>query len=196
MGTTVTNVHVHVGDGPLAAEQVAAAMSQPALVSPAEGGWVSIFPADELPGDDSLAKALSVALDRPVVNFFCFDSDIAVADLIVAGEALDQIVVAWPGVAEEMMDDDELALGELVPGITARTEVRGDLERWRSTLGTAPSITEIVAAINADPQCPFAEQTAGEILGRLGIPERKLVMGHRYYEHGEDPETSATFLRV
>jgi hypothetical protein len=196
MGTTVTNLHVHVGDGPVSAEEVAAAVGQPAMVSPSEGGWVSVFPADELPGDDSLAKSLSATLDRPVVNFFCFDSDIAVADLIVGGQVLDQIVVAWPGVAEEMMDDDDLADREPVAGITAQTEVKGDLERWLATLGSTASIADILAAINADPQCPFAEQTAGEILERFGIPQRKLLMSHRYYDHGEDPETSATVLRT
>lgn len=205
MGTTVSNLHVLVSDSVLTAEAVAELVSEPALVAPAEGGWISVFPESEAMGDTTLAAELSIALGQPVVNFFCFDSDVSVADLVVDGAVIDQIVVSWPGYFEEMMGDAG-DIGEDVPGgvgddnvvqgVVADMQVKGDLGTWISTMGCEATTAQIVDAINADPTSPFADQVAAAIFGLLGVAPRKLLMAHRFYLRGEDPEVAATLLHT
>jgi len=205
MGTTVSNLHISIGDEALSAESVAELVSETAMIAPDDGGWLSVFPAEDNPGDDALAARLSATLGRPVVNFFCFDSDIAVGTLIVDGRVLDRIVVGWPGAFEELMGDGTEAGAdvsdgdrddEIASGFPPHMEVTGDLDTWIATLGSRTTKDHVVEAIKANKASPFAEDVAAAVFGVLGVSPRKLLMSHRFYLQGEDPETAATFVRT
>ena len=194
VGTTASNFHVLVdGDRAETQQQVAAALTALSLVSPPRAGWVSVFPADESLGSPGEAPAVSARLDRPCVSFYCFDSDLAMATLWASGRGVDQLAIAWPGLWEEMGFPPPS--GEPIAGLGSSLEVAGDIDLWIRTLGRGAR-AKATAAIAADPECPFADGVAAAVLGTFGLDPNRLTMAFRHYESGEQPEESATFLRV
>lgn len=194
MGTSASNFHVFVGDGGAETQQqVASAVTTPSLVSPPRGGWVSVFAADESIGPPGEAPSVSGELGRPCVSFYCFDSDLAMATLWVDGGGVSQLAIAWPGLWEEMGFPPPP--GHPIEGLGSTLEVVGDIDLWISTLGRGAR-SEVIAAIAADPECPFADGVAAAALGVFGIDPNRLTMSFRHHESGELPEERATFLRV
>jgi hypothetical protein len=194
MGSTVNSVHVYVGDdGPDDATAVADAVTVPALVTPPDGGWVTVYPASEALGDDALAGSLSRQLGRPCVSYFCMDSDIAAATLVVRGAAVDRLVFARPDRYEEMTGGPPV--GAPVPGVDSDVAVFGDLGVWLTTLGVGDR-DEIVDGANDDPETPFADDVATAVLAGFGLASHRLGTAYRFFERDDDAEEIATFLRI
>ncbi|MBV9561764.1 MAG: hypothetical protein JOY90_15150 [Bradyrhizobium sp.] len=93
MGTFVTNLHVHQGSREHVVATLRSLRIVPAYVRGSGDVWISIFPeaADQ---DDAalpeMARALSKALNRPVIAFIVHDSDVFLYWLYEGGKELDR----------------------------------------------------------------------------------------------------------
>lgn len=196
VGTTASSIWVRLdgADGDeVAAQRVAQAFGAASLVAPPQNGWVTVFPAEPTYGDPGPARRLSSALGSTCADFFCFDSDVAQATLIVEGADLDVLFISPPGLREELREmGDSPPEGPPVPGITVGWEVTGALERWTTALGRSTP-AELVAAINGEPSTPFAEEIAAAALEGFGIGSDRLTMDYRFFEY--EPDRAAGFLR-
>jgi hypothetical protein len=182
MGTTANSIHVWCGL-PDVADQVGPLVRTPAYLSGPAGGWVTVWPQDQSFGLDPLAQRLSAELDRPVVDFFIFDSDVAAATLVLMGSALDQIVLCHEGLLDEMGWEEPL--GPRVRGVESDMEVRGNLSAWTSTLGVSEE--DVLAAANrAESGSPFVEDLTTSLLGAFGLDAHRLQTAYGFIDNGDE----------
>jgi hypothetical protein len=213
MGTSCASYHVFVGSDDAGQQQsVASSVTFAALISPPRNGWVSVFPESEYADESMLPDGhLSTATGRPVLVFNCHDSDVAMALLSVGGEIVGDIRIEWPGMMDDMMammgdmdDQESERLGieqdavdrEPFPGINLESlAVSGDPTPWIAALGRGDT-DEIAAAVNADPDTSFADHVASALFSCFGLDGDRLTMTYRWYERGEQPDETSSFVRV
>lgn len=152
------------------------AIDQPALVSPATNGWVSVYPVSGTDNAPLAHDALSVAVDAMVVAFFCFDSDIAVAELAHNGEMVTLLVAAHPETVTMMMGSvptaPVLAEGD-------HFKLWADLPAWISRLGQVDT-ERLMDVLAKDLTEPFAETSAIGLLNAFGITDERLTTAYRF----------------
>lgn len=124
MGTTFTNCHVRAESAQVVRAAVREALTVPAYVSDAAGGWVSVF-ADEIDFEGNIARRLSAHTGLPVLHLWEYDSDVGGYRLFVIGESRDEYETDPDWFAGEPGED-----GEPTPHKTAeeRERLKGNPE--------------------------------------------------------------------
>jgi hypothetical protein len=214
LGTTVNNLHVFLesvqGD---AQALVARCVSEEAFVSPPLNGWVSVFPSDLMLGDNTLARHISGTLRCPVVSYFCYDSDVSVAELIIDGRTVDILQIGHlPPDDEDYADDDpphDDVTGStaerdysstphnrsIVSSEDAILEVKADLDLWVTTLGK-PSRDDLFDALQKGRYEHSANHIAQSLMIGFGLVDNRLHMAYRFYERGEDADEFTRFIAI
>src|ERR1700679_2096902 len=94
MGASFTNCQVRSTDANAVATVLASLVKSRAYISPASGGWVTVYDEATESQDSKLliklAKELSKTLKTEVFGFLVHDSDIAVYYLCQNGELVDE----------------------------------------------------------------------------------------------------------
>lgn len=174
MGLTVDNFHIRTHDR----SAVVTAIEQPALVSPANNSWVSVYPFGG-PDNTPLSHAdLSTTLDTPVVAFFCFDSDIAVAELAHQGELVALLTASHPETATMMMGS---APSEPVLVQGDPFTLWADLQAWTQRLGQLDE-DSLFGTLAEDVKEPFAETSAITFLKAFGLNAARLTTAYRFLQ--------------
>lgn len=169
---TVHRVSLNVSSLHVRTEDQAAVhrlVERPALISPAAGGWVSIYSQDEFETPVA-ADVLSAELHAPVVHFGCFESSIATAELSSEGAWLTQLTSGEPPLIEEfygaLPSDPVVSENEFVT-------VWFDAAKWSAALGDITS-DRLSASAAVAPDDPFPEAAVISVLELVGISAESL----------------------
>lgn len=182
MSTTINNIHVHFDSGTPYTEigAGAAEICGSAYLSGNIDGWVSVLPETETFNDPSHAIALSTKFQRPCIDLFCFQSDMAVAALIVDGDVVTRLTA---GGGEFFAPPDT---GE--PNIAIDGTGGGiwfDAEPWTSVFPTA-DVAALATTLTTDP--PTAEDAIAALFTTLAIPTERAITAYRHIDLDPQPE--------
>jgi hypothetical protein len=184
MGSFITNLHVRGADRSAVIAALRSLDAVPAYVrdSP-ETAWTSIYP--EAAGQDEavlpeMARALSKALQRPVVAFIVHDSDILLYWLCDDGEQLDRYNSA-PGY---FTDEDEATPPE-----------GGNPDALTVYCLPGASPDRLLRLLHTE-EFLFAEHRLMELAKILGIPDRPANDSYHYLVEGQGAPGSLTLVQA
>jgi len=184
MGSFITNLHVRCADRHAVIAALRSLDAVPAYVrGSSETTWTSIFP-DAAGHDEAvlpeMARALSKALQLPVIAFIVHDSDILRYWLCDGGEELDRYNSA-PGY---FTDEDEATPPE-----------GGNPAVLTAYCLPGPSRDRLLRLLNSE-DFVFAEDRLAELAKILGIPERPAVDSYHYLVDGQGAPGSLTLVQA
>lgn len=192
MGASFTNCHVRSTDANAVAAVLASLVKSRAYISPASGGWVTIFDEASESQDSKilikLAKELSKALKTEVFGFLVHDSDIAVYYLCQNGDLMDEFDSCPDYFDNEVSEED-------------RRRVRGVTEKLLPLAIAGTTREQIDAVIHPASREDFplmAEEIISDLGTLLGMDENRTGLGFEYFENeGENMmDDAADFVMV
>lgn len=177
MGASFTNCQVRSTDANAVATVLAPLLKSRAYVSPASGGWVTVYDEATESQDSKLliklAKELSKALKTEVFGFLVHDSDIAVYYLCQNGELVDEF------------DSCPDYFGNEVSAVE-RERVRGITEKLLPLAVAGTTREQIDAVIHPASRQDFplmAEEIILDLGTLLGMDENRTGLGFEYFEN-------------
>ena len=176
MGAFFTNCQVRSDDANAVVTALGPLLQSRAYVSPAAGGWVTVYDeATESQDEKSLmrlAQGLSKALNTAVFGFQMHDSDIAVYYLCQKGELVDEFDSCPNYFGDRISDKD-------------RQKVRGVTDKLLPLCIAGTSREQIDAIIHPESDEDFpvmAEDIITNLGMLLGLDENRITLGFEYFE--------------
>jgi hypothetical protein len=185
MGAFFTNYQVRSESPPDAARALARLTAGPAVVSPASGGWVTVYdePSDAQDLDllRRTAMGLSRALSTAVFAFLVHDSDVLIYLLYESGGLADEF-----NSCPDYFGESDEALGGDAPAV---------LRHCR----TGTTVEQVQHLLDPDGGSAFAEQTLEELAYLLGIDPSRATSGFTYFTEADadgPPPDAEQYIKV
>lgn len=192
MGAFFTNYQVRSTDANAVATKLAPLLKSRAYVSPASGGWVTVYDEATESQDSEvlikLAKVLSKALKTEVFGFLVHDSDIAFYYLCQNGELVDE----FDSCPDYFGNEVSAAERERVRGVTEK------LLPLAAAGTTREQIDTVIHPASSEDFPLMAEEIIRELGALLGMDENRTGLGFKYFENeGADLlDDAADFVEV
>jgi hypothetical protein len=177
MGASFTNCQVRSSDANAVATVLAPLLKLRAYISPASGGWVTVYDEATESQDSKLliklAKELSKALKTEVFGFLVHDSGIAVYYLCQNGELVDE----FNSCPDYFGNEVSAAEGECARGVTEKLlplAVAGT---------TREQIDAIIHPASEEDFPLMAEDIIRDLGILLGMDENRTGLGFEYFEN-------------